>query len=567
MRGWAAILIAALIAVVLAVIGTTPPRPVPPDAAATAFSAERAMSVVRTIARAPHPAGSAEHSRVLRALDAQLRALGLEVATTSYPISAKGAAALERQGGIRATPPIVNLTGTLPGRDRTLPALLLLAHYDSVAGSPGAADDAAGVAAILEVVRALGVGSPRLRDVVVLLTDGEELGLEGAAAFFRRDPLAQRVRVVINLETRGGGGRASMFETGTLNGAAMRVFAGAVRRPVATSLSVFVYRLLPNSTDLTQALKAGKQGFNFAFIGRPALYHSPLATPDALDQGALQDMGRQVLDLSRALADAPRMPGRAPDLVFFDLFGLAFVHYPPALGWMPLVAAVVLFSAATWGRGGLRAGVRGGLAGLALVVFASALLVVGNLVSGADGPVNYYDRLAAIPLLQIQTLMLSLGALAGVAALLAGNRSGVPSLWAGAAALPLLAGVLAQAMAPTAAFPMAIGVLAASVTALARSLVSGLAGTTIAVVTAGFGVGYLLALSFFLLQGVGGDGQIVAVLPLALAAPVLLPLTPPFPRRRMLAATVLFVAAGLAIALWVRLDALAPTVPPYSSFR
>jgi len=560
-------LIAALIAVVLAVIGTTPPRPVDAGAPATVFSAERAMSDVRMIARAPHPTGSAEHARVLRTLDTRLRGLGLTVATTIGPMSAKGAATLKRQGGNGATPPIVNVIGTLPGRDRALPALLLMAHYDTVVGSPGAADDTAGVAAILEIVRALGAGEQPLRDVVVLFTDGEELGLEGATAFFGRDPLAPRIGIVINLETRGGGGRASMFETGTENGAAMRVFAGAVRRPVATSLSVFVYRLLPNTTDLTRALKAGKQGFNFAFIGRPGLYHSPLATPDALDQGALQDMGRQVLDLSRALSNAPRLPGTAPDLVFFDMFGLAFVHYPPALGWVPLVAAVALFAAATWGLGGLRAALRGALASVALVIFAGALLVVGNLVSGVDGPVNYYDRLAAIPLLQVQALMLSLGALAGIAALPVGHRSGVPSLWLGAAALPLLGAALAQTMAPTTAFPFAIAMLAAGTAAAARSRLSGLASTSIAVAAAGIGVGYLLAMSYLLLQGVGGDTQIVAALPLVLAAPILLPLAPPFSKRRMLTVTGLFVAAGLAIAAWVRLDATAPTVPIYSSFH
>ena len=47
------------------------------------------------------------------------------------------------------------LVGVLPGQDRSLPPILLMAHYDSVPASPGAADDAAGVAAILESVRAI----------------------------------------------------------------------------------------------------------------------------------------------------------------------------------------------------------------------------------------------------------------------------------------------------------------------------------------------------------------------------------------------------------------------------
>ncbi|MGL1409738.1 hypothetical protein ACSTIY_00295, partial [Vibrio parahaemolyticus] len=88
----------------------------------------------------------------------------------------------------------------------------------------------------------------------------------------------------------------------------------------------FLYKVLPNDTDLTEALAMPPRpdfaAYNFAFIGRPRLYHSPKATPDALDQGALQDMGAQTLDLARALLNVRELPPRAPDVVFFDLFGL-----------------------------------------------------------------------------------------------------------------------------------------------------------------------------------------------------------------------------------------------------
>lgn len=568
MRRWSAALVAAVIAVVLAVVATTPPRPVGAGAAATAFSAERAMADVRAIARAPRPAGSAEHARVRELLVGRLRGLGMAVATRSSPIRASGVEALRRQGGAGA-PPIVNVVGVLPGRDRALPALLLMAHYDSVVGSPGAADDAAGMAALLETVRALEAGGRARRDVLVLLTDGEELGLEGAAAFFGRDPLARRVGAVVNVEARGGGGRTSMFETREDNGDAMRLFAGAVRRPVATSLSVFVYRRLPNGTDLTEAVKEGRPGFNFAFIGRPGLYHSPLATPERLDRGALQDMGRQVLDLARALADAPRLPERAADLVFFDLFGLAFVHYAPVWGWLPLLAAAGLFAAAWRGdrQGAWRGAARGALAIAALVAVAGVLLWSGNRVSGAGAPTNYYDRLASIPLLQVEALLLCLGALAGVAGLVVGRQGDAPALWVGAGAVVLAAGAAAQIAAPTAAFPAAIALLAAGIAAAARARMAGGAGAAVAATAGGVGLGWLLALGYFLLQGVGGSSQLPALLPLALAAPVLLPLAPAVERRRPLAAAALLVTAGLAVALWVRLDPVAETVATYSAFK
>lgn len=49
-----------------------------------------------------------------------------------------------------------NVLGTLDGTDRARPWVVVGAHFDSVAGSPGADDNASGVAAMLEVARALG---------------------------------------------------------------------------------------------------------------------------------------------------------------------------------------------------------------------------------------------------------------------------------------------------------------------------------------------------------------------------------------------------------------------------
>ena len=68
-KAWAFWLVV-LGALALAVLTVSPPRP---RAAATPvgdFSAERAMTVVHDIARAPHPIGSAEHDRVRDALTA-----------------------------------------------------------------------------------------------------------------------------------------------------------------------------------------------------------------------------------------------------------------------------------------------------------------------------------------------------------------------------------------------------------------------------------------------------------------------------------------------------------------
>jgi hypothetical protein len=477
MRAWTKLLVAMTGALLLTVLATTTPWPAPTDAPAAGFSAGRAMIDVREIARAPHPTGSAENARVRAYLTRRLQSLGMTVTASAAPLGARGKSGLDKWRGSEApAPQAVNLVATLAGRDPAKPALLLMAHHDSVWGSPGAADDAAGVAAILETVRAIRAsGQPPERTLMVLFTDGEELGLDGAAHFFGQDPARSRVGVIVNLEARGGGGRASMFETGDGNGAMVDLFAGAVHRPVGTSLSVFVYNNLPNYTDYTVAKAQGIPGFNFAFLGRPGLYHSPLATPDALDQGSLQDIGRQTLDLSRALLSAPELPGKTPDRTFYDLFGLIFLAYPAWAGWLLVVAAAGAYGYAGWGVTTLRGFVRGAGAALALLVASGLLLFLGNLLSGADGKVNYYDRLAAIPRLEVQAALLCLAAAALVAGLLLNRRALVELLPAIAAPFLLLAAV-AQAVAPTAAFPIELPLLVGGIGAAVMRWRGGQAG-------------------------------------------------------------------------------------------
>ena len=265
--GFRALLLALVVAVVLAIVATTPPAPRPASAPPEVFSAERAMIDVRAIAATPHVTATPENARVRAYLLQRMASLGLQTSTQQGLLEGKGLARRNRWSG-RADPalPLVNLIGVLPGRDRSLPALMLMAHHDSVWGSPGAADDTAGVAATLEVIRALRQDGMPPRDVIVLFTDAEELGLEGARQFWATHPLRQRVGVVINMEARGGGGRTTMFQTSARNGDAARLYAAAVRHPATSSLAAFVYSVLPNDTDLTPFLRAGVTGYNFAFV-------------------------------------------------------------------------------------------------------------------------------------------------------------------------------------------------------------------------------------------------------------------------------------------------------------
>ncbi len=392
--------IALLVGLALGIYATIPPAPRGIDAPATQFSAARAMADIRVIAARPHPTGSAENAAVRAYIQQRMAALGMEVLTDPAPLSARSLKRLNRWSGRQdAAVTLTNVIGILPGRDRTLPAVALMAHHDTVWGSPGAADDTTGVAASLEVVRAIKAAGQPERDLIVLLTDAEELGLDGARHFFANNPLRNRIGAIINLEARGGGGRANMFQTSRANGEAMRLYATHAEQPAASSLAAFIYSVLPNDTDLTPALEGSYTAYNLAFIGRSGLYHSPLSTPETLDQGAVQDIGNQTLDLAGALLARDGIPGKAPDAVFFDWLGLVTVHYPAGLGWVMLGLAVLGFGWAARRDGA--AGLGGGVLRFVGLVIIAGLLTYGfNWISLGGGRGEYYDRLAAIPRLE-----------------------------------------------------------------------------------------------------------------------------------------------------------------------
>ncbi len=422
-------LVAVLLGIGLGILGTSTFAPAPADSDPATFSAMRAMRDIERIAARPHPTGSQANAEVRGYLRQRLESLGLTVTEQGSPLNAQATRKLaDWRGRPSEGVSIVNLVGILPGRDRALPAVLLMAHHDTVWGSPGAPDDTTGVAAILETIRALTQRSQPARDVIVLFTDGEELGLNGARAFFTGNPLRDHVGAVINLESRGGGGRATLFETSRNNGNIVRRYIAAADRPAGSSLSVFIYKLLPNNTDLTEALSADYAAYNLAFIGRPGLYHSPLATPARLDKGTVQDIGEQTLALTRELTKARSLPQPEADLVFFDAFGLVMPHYPGWAGWLMLAVGALGIAAAAWREPrepqSWRQAIGGAVRMTGLVALTALMLYALNGISGASAAVNYYDRLAALASLEAVALT---GALGCFIVLFAGWRGGARS--------------------------------------------------------------------------------------------------------------------------------------------
>jgi hypothetical protein len=95
----------------------------------------------------------------------------------------------------------VNVWAKRPGTDPQAGAILVAAHYDTVPGSPGADDNATGIATVLEIARLLG-SRPTPRALWVAFFDQEELGLLGSFAFSSGIPLTE-VRGVIVMDMIG----------------------------------------------------------------------------------------------------------------------------------------------------------------------------------------------------------------------------------------------------------------------------------------------------------------------------------------------------------------------------
>lgn len=91
-----------------------------------------------------------------------------------------------------------------PSRDRTpKPPILIGAHYDAVPGSPGADDNATGVAVLLELARIF-TAEPIRYPLRFVAFDMEEYGLLGSTAYATElAEKRERLRLMISLEMLG----------------------------------------------------------------------------------------------------------------------------------------------------------------------------------------------------------------------------------------------------------------------------------------------------------------------------------------------------------------------------
>ncbi|MBC8757319.1 M28 family peptidase [Kordia sp. YSTF-M3] len=301
----------------------------------TEFSTVRAFEHVNELAKEPHYVGSKAHETVRNYIISELKKLGLQP-------SVQEGFTLDGWGNVSKPK---NILARIKGKNSSK-ALLLLSHYDSDPHSAvGASDAASGVATILEGTRAfLAKGKQPENDIILLLSDGEELGLNGAELFVNKHPWAKDVGLVLNFEARGSGGPSIMLlETNNGNAKLIKAFKDAgTQYPVGNSLAYSIYKMLPNDTDLTVFREDGNiQGFNFAFIDDHFDYHTANDTPENLDFNTLAHQGTYLMPLLDYFStqDLTQMTSE-DDLIYFNSpFG--FHTYP--FSWiLPMLILIIL---------------------------------------------------------------------------------------------------------------------------------------------------------------------------------------------------------------------------------
>lgn len=310
----------ALSLVIIALIAIEPvtqPASVKASAPATVFSAERAMADLQVIAAKPHATGNPAQAIVRDHILAQFSAHGI---------------AASIQSDIRYQ----NIIATMPGSDPT-GIVLVTAHYDSVAGAPGAGDDGISVAAMIEAMRVLSASALLRNDVVFLFTDAEELGLKGAHSFVTKSPLAQEIRVVLAFEGAPGHGPTRLEQTSPGDAWVIRNLVKA-RPPIFAISNINKDARDDFDSDFDVFAQSGFRGLILENNGTVD-QHTSRDNPSAIDLRLIQNHGEAMLSLVNQFGAADlRQAADGPDLAFTTLPVLRVIAYPAwlndVIGWV-----------------------------------------------------------------------------------------------------------------------------------------------------------------------------------------------------------------------------------------
>ena len=303
---------------------------------AAVFSDDNARVTLDMIADriGSRPVGTPANAQARTYLVEQLRLYGFDVRVQETD---------GRRAELGRTARVSNIIAIRQGtRDE---AIGLLSHYDSAPESPGGGDDGFGVAVTLEAARVLAARSTRQWSLMVLMTDGEEAGLMGAAALMTDREVTRRLQAYINVESAGSRDPVMLFETGPDNAWITKPWARHAPHPRGASFGIEIYKRLPNDTDFSILKRRGIPGLNFASVGDSYSYHTARDTVDRIPRQVLRDTGENVVAIATALDGSDITVRTSDSPTFFDIAGKGAISYGPwtavVIGAIGLVAGIV----------------------------------------------------------------------------------------------------------------------------------------------------------------------------------------------------------------------------------
>jgi len=249
-------------------------------------------------------------------------------------------------------------------------AILVSSHIDTVFSSGGAGDCSSCVAVMLELARGLSNWAHGFKHAVIFLFNtGEEEGLDGAHSFITQHPWNSSIKVVVDLEALGVGGKSSLFQGGP-DPWIVEAFARVAKHPSAqiTSQDIFQSGMIKSATDF-QVYKevAGLSGLDFAYMDFTAVYHTKNDKLEFLQPGSLQHLGDNMLALLLEVVTSPHLQNIKANksekgsehiqVVYFDVLGKYMIVYSQKFA-NALYVSVILQSLLIWIASLVQGGVR-----------------------------------------------------------------------------------------------------------------------------------------------------------------------------------------------------------------
>ena len=276
------------------------------------------------------PVGSEANARARAYLIDQLKLYGYDVRVQETDAS---------RPELGRTARIANIIATLNGQRPE--AIGIVAHYDSAPESPGAGDDGLGVAVSLETARVIAERPNRQWTTFVLMTDGEEAGLMGAAALVTDRVIAANLRAYVNVEAAGSDGSAVLFQTGPGNGWLTSAWSTSAPHPRGGSFGIEIYRRLPNDTDFTILARNNFPGLNLAAVDDGYSYHTARDTPERLTSRSLRMTGENVVAIATMLDGIDITKRERWEATYFDIGRVSALSYGMIVSWIVAAAALV----------------------------------------------------------------------------------------------------------------------------------------------------------------------------------------------------------------------------------